>query len=153
MTALLCLFTEEVNSGQSFMNWPLHITLVPWFELKDDKLSSFLDELARVGKVIGPLKLDTRGVAYFSHDRVKVTLINNDDSLFRLHNKLLKLLDRFHVNLEASKYTANHYRPHITHNKHGSMIPKSISVNKVHMVVKTEGNYRKIIKEINLGGH
>src|SRR6185437_17165171 len=45
---LLCVFVEHLNQGDQFTEWPLHVTVVPWFrvDMASDKLAAeFCDNI------------------------------------------------------------------------------------------------------------
>lgn len=102
----------EPLGHNEFTQWPLHITLVPWFAWP-----STLAELEMV------LQTGTRSMKHivvvierYAHfnPRTPVYLLRKTVALERLHQNLLEAITNNGGILAKNKFTQNAYTPHIT---------------------------------------
>jgi 2'-5' RNA ligase len=109
-------FIEDAPIGQPFprVNWPLHITLVPWFLCGlPDKLDM---ELARA--LAGLQQFDVRvgdETMFGSKKNMRVNLIEPNDQLSKLHQILLGKVRQLGQLDTDEQFTGEGYRAHITH--------------------------------------
>jgi 2'-5' RNA ligase len=111
---LICVFIAPLPVGARFLNWPLHITIVPWFRLDMPSL-----ELAAYlhGYYIGtgPFTFDVVGEALFGYKKRKSVSLVDAPSLYRLEGQTRRALHARQAWIvdEADK-TRRHFRPHVT---------------------------------------
>jgi hypothetical protein len=147
---------EPFAIGQEFIDWPLHITIVPWFPANDsEKLDSILTEVARarpgflaeVGEIekLGPKK------------DVEVNLIKGSAELNELHWNIFNILEKNDFGIHQKNYVGKGYIPHVTHQSHGHASPgdkiqvKSFSLVKQVRQKKSGIMVKAIVKDYKLG--
>ncbi len=147
MLILVCLIPEvQGKIPKHFTNWPLHLTLAPWFELSGKELPGFLADVESIVASYAPLQLSQAGSATFSPSKVKVTLIKTTPEIIKLHQDLLFAIRNRHATLLSAIYTGSNYRPHIT-NQLNWNLPKDqvIYGNKLYLVARESANQRKVV--------
>lgn len=114
---LLVSMVEPVQVGYEFKRseWPLHLTIVPWFTVKDQNW--FTTGLVKVLDHQKPIQLVMGEKEMFGAKRnVPVNIITPNDELSELHEKLLSLVREW-GELQGSKFIEAKYRPHVTHHR------------------------------------
>lgn len=111
---LVCM-VEPVGVGYEFerSDWPLHVTLVPWFKVTDQ--SWFTSGLARIVGELTPLQITLGDKELFGskHD-VPVRVVVPNKELTNLHNELLNLVKEW-GSLLSDRFVGKKYRAHVTH--------------------------------------
>ena len=115
---VVAIVLEPVAIGQEFIDWPLHITIVPWFPRDDaQKLDSILTNVA---KTQSGFSVEVGEIEKFGPEKnVKVNLIKDSSGLNELHWIIFKVLEKNKFGIHQKEYVGNGYRPHITHQPHG----------------------------------
>ena len=114
---MIAHFVDPNFEGRQFDEWPMHITVLPWFNY--DKLSAITEIEAAVDNMracriaLGETALKSLGaVELFGNDLdVPVRRIGDSTSLGVIHGMLL---NQFHRNLEDKSYIGGNYNPHLT---------------------------------------
>lgn len=141
---MIAHFVDSVEVGQQFTEWPLHVTVLPWFS-RNENIATAEIELAtehmRACRIaLGKKVLSV--VKFFGDDSdVPVRLIENSTSLGVMHGMLL---GQFHESLENKDYIGGNYNPHLTireNNDPGESFV--LDINKISLV-----RYGKPQKEI-----
>ncbi len=150
MIILACLIPEEQGDVTAhFTRWPLHITLVPWFEISGEKLPKFLTGLESIAHNYRPIRLNQAGSANFGAGKTKVTLIRPTSEIISLHQDLLQAIVDSNALLLSEKHTGSDFRPHITQRADRSVPEdKVITSNKLYLVAKEYPNQRQIVHSI-----
>lgn len=112
----LVYIIEDVEAGRAYPrhDWPLHISLVPWFvtakraEL-DQMLTDFLVRIPAFTVTVGGEEL------FGESHRVKVNVIEPSDQLQGLHEALLGRVEEIATVVADKEYLRENYRGHITH--------------------------------------
>lgn len=150
-TRLVCAFVEPQLLGKKFKltDWPLHVTIVPWFQLKGSESELNNDMQA----VLMRQQAFTAHVDTQSHTRFnsrKVSLLRQSQWQ-DLHEKVLEVVAR-HAGVVATKlYIGLYYRPHVTFQKIGHLNPRDEFYCDSLYVVERQGRYRQIINRLELG--
>lgn len=122
-------FIEPAPLGVLFerTHWPLHVTVVPWFEADEVEAQHALDDVAarhapfdaHVGEqqLFGP-----------SH-RIPVNVISPSDRLVRLHTDMLKALGSVGARNLSKWSGGDWYTPHIT--RHGDRYREAGDVERI----------------------
>lgn len=102
--------------------WPLHITLVPWFTVEDDQRSQLLAALAAYGAAKQTFTVHVGEEELFGpHKEVPVTLIHEQAPVVQLHDDLMAIVRQhdvqFQGNVSSHTGTKHAYRAHITHHQ------------------------------------
>lgn len=141
---------EKVKRQEIFTTWPLHLTLVPWFEISGNNLSHFLLSMEKVCGDNPPLRLVAKDTDYFGPRKVKVTLIEPTEQLLTLHTKLVEVIYDCDAKLISAKHTRDDYRPHVTDRGEKGPARKELVIKQVHLVARGEKNDRQVVGVLNL---
>lgn len=153
---VVVIMLEPVRVGQEFVDWPMHITVVPWFPCQDeDKLDMLLTEIAQGHQ---SFKAEVGELEKFGPKKdIPVNLVEQNKRLDNLHRDVLDVLEENNMSIHQKDFVGNGYRAHITHQKHGNKqkgsklriysftLVKQIRLNKTGAMVKT------IVKNYELG--
>ena len=134
---VIALPLSPLEAGDEFPaeTWPLHLTLVPTFEvdLSVDELVTVTQPLiARAGSltVVG----ESDELFGPRHD-VPVTTVLATDELVALHHELLKALEPRAAHHLKPAYIGDGYRPHVSHTATDSFGPgETATVRQVAIV-------------------
>ncbi len=106
---------EPLERGDQFEQWPLHVTIVPWFALPKEREQAFLNAL--VNRVYGKSSFVTTGgdEALFGPDKdVRVRKLRRIGALAALHNIALGAVHDFDGVVDGG-YVGRDYVPHVTY--------------------------------------
>jgi 2'-5' RNA ligase len=153
MVILACLIPDNLGKIASpFTNWPLHLTLVPWFELSGEELPKFLADLDSITASYAPFELRPNGNASFGPRKIKVTLIKPEPEIVNLHLDLLKAISNCHASLVSDLFTGSNFRPHVTVQAGKSLPDNKVTLcSKLYLVAKGSGSQRQIAHELQFG--
>lgn len=141
---VIVYMVDEVEVGARFAMWPLHITLLPWFDAPGVDL--VINELS---KILYGIAVTTGDNTHFGSDkRLAVTLINNTSELQTLHEKLLEMVQKKDWNLQG-RYTGKLFKPHVTQ-KAGRSTQGKLLIDALHIVEKQGQGYRRVIGKVDL---
>lgn len=149
---LVCAFVEDQAVGTKFerIDWPLHVTVVPWFRLpKAD--TGFVPELARelqqhdAFTAVVDRQSRTR---YFGDRRVSVM---ESTPWQPLHQATLEVVRHHAGTLLARTFIGSSYRPHVTFQKHGHLEPADQFACDALYVVEKRKDMREVIHKLPLG--
>ena len=137
---------EPVELGTQFTMWPLHMTLLPWFNAPSAEVVR--KELVRALEAIKSLSLKIGEKEFFGQRKLPVRLVVNTSELQNLHSALLKMVDENGWNLQG-RYTGGHFKPHVT-NKSGKQAEDELRVYSVYVFEKMPHGYRKAVAKVDL---
>jgi 2'-5' RNA ligase len=109
---------DDVPEGFRFarkrLAWPLHITLLRWFEVPE--IEPYEARLEAVAATTPPFTaLVGHEIAFGENGEVPVNVIADMTALQGLHKRLLESLKESDGALESVRWSGEAYRPHITH--------------------------------------
>jgi len=105
---------DKPKLGEVFTKWPLHITVLPWFECQD--IAIYVGMLEKTARKIRPFYVTVGREADFGPDGgVPVKLVNKTYPLTELHATVCRLLmyGKGHAGSREERITRP-WRPHIT---------------------------------------
>lgn len=125
-TLILVVMIEPQPVGYKFARkrdeWPLHITLVPWFAISPDDNPAFQNALAAYAASLQSFVVTVGQEAHFgSSGDVCVNVISDQEPLQSIHEDLLDVVQAYggHPDPGAHTWTQTAYRAHITHHAGG----------------------------------
>jgi 2'-5' RNA ligase len=133
--------------------WPLHITLVPWFTIQNEALiNSCLEEVASTNEAfnvtVGALDM------FGTHNDVPVNVIHEQEKIKELHMGLIASLRNLGATFIEERWIDHGYHAHITrHESQGKWRDQGDTerVNDYHLVRLVDGNVCEIVKRFVLG--
>jgi hypothetical protein len=147
---------EPVEIGKEFIEWPLHITIVPWFQCNDDKkLDALLTEIAEAKKNF-VVKVGEDGKLGLKKD-VPVNLVEINPNMIKLHWSVFKTLDKNSFSVHQKQWVGDNFLAHITHQSHGQkhegdvLAIKSFTLIKQVQQKKTGVMVKSTVKNYELG--
>lgn len=149
---LLCAFVANQPAvGDSFSDWPLHVTIIPWFraELPSQDLGR---ELAGRLDGIAPFRVSIDGESHFGFKgRKTVNLIKTPTPLMDIERQARAILRENKAWLvDETTKTRRPFMPHVTVQKSGRVHEgDSFSVDKLY-IVEQKGQHKVIVEVIQL---
>jgi 2'-5' RNA ligase len=137
---------EPIGIGTRFAMWPLHMTLLPWFNAPDVETVKQQIELALSD--FQPFEVEVGQREHFGQRKLPVMLIKNTPKLQALHETLLKVINVNGWDLPG-RYTGEHFKPHVTH-KAGRDASGTLKIDSVYIAEKQSQGYREIVGKIEL---
>lgn len=144
---VIAYMVDTAEIGQRFTMWPLHMTLMPWFEapgvrIVEQKLLEKLKDVPGFDVVVG--ERSSLGV----HKRLPVMLITHTPELQRLHEKILETVKENNWQLKG-RYTGELFKPHITQ-KAGRDASGTLHIERLYIVEAQPQNYRQAVGKVEL---
>ncbi len=151
---ILVLEVEPIDRNQVFTEWPLHCTLVHWFDYADKPealataLEAFFSKRSSINLIGGE-------EALFGEKRsVPVNLVVPTSELIKLHADILDFLKGQGIRFTAEQFLGAGYLPHITEH-HGRRLKKDDMHRSeaVYLVksVSEKPKQRQVVRRIELG--
>jgi 2'-5' RNA ligase len=111
---LICAFVKTQLPGSTFTDWPLHITIVPWFRI-DITSQQLAKQLKEHYINSNAFKVTVLGETQFGYRKTKVINLLDTPELMQLEGQTRRLLHahKAWVVDEADK-TRRGFRPHVT---------------------------------------
>lgn len=137
---------DPAKLGDRFTMWPLHMTLLPWFDAPDiaQLLTAFRDGL----KHVAPFEVAVGSREYFGQRKLPVRLVAKTTALQGLHEALLSVVQAHDWNLQG-RYTGDQFKPHVTQ-KAGRDASGTLLVDAVYIAERQPQGYREIVGKIDL---
>ncbi len=148
---LICVFIDPPELGSRFTNWPLHITIIPWFRVGVLTIE-LTEDIQKKLRTYPSFNAIIAGDAHFGHQRKKlVSLIQLPSPLVAIESKLRQMLRSHNAWLvDETTKTAFAYRPHVTTQGSKHLSRNDIcSINTV-LIVEQKGEYKEIISGVTL---
>lgn len=130
---VLVTLLDDYAVGDIFTDWPLHVTLVAWFDPRDEaalitKLRAIASETPKIASRVG---------AQRTWGPNKVNVIDRTAKLYMLHQRLLAALTSHAQLLTSQQYMGDNYTPHVTHQRGTSAVEGSdIVLSAIYFVKK-----------------
>jgi 2'-5' RNA ligase len=147
---LICALVKSQAVGFRFREWPLHITIVPWFRL-DLTSAELAENYSRSLVGSHPFEVRVGESTQFGYKKRKQVNLVQAPELIRLEGQTRRFLHshKAWVVDEADK-TRRHFRPHITvQSGERSLEGDSLLCERLYVVVQ-HGDYKKIEISVNL---
>lgn len=148
---LVVVFIEPATVGDTFKQWTLHVTIVPWF-----RTEATTEELAHewATKLTGtaPFEVSLGGEEGFGFKGKKlVNLIEGPSPLFGIHDIVRRSLKGRHAwMVDETTKKRRPFRPHVTHQ--GTLRLQegdTFRCDKLH-IIEQKGAYKEITGEVRL---
>jgi 2'-5' RNA ligase len=112
---LACLLISPLESGIKFKDWPLHVTIVPWFRSRLDA-TTLSDEIKKGISNFSKFEFEIDDVAYFGKNQNKeVNLISSSLALNRLEQIVRQIIKANSAWIVDQTARLKHdFRPHVT---------------------------------------
>lgn len=147
---LVCAFVSDREVGNIFRDWPLHITIVPWFraEVTTEKLAQKL----RSGiQNVGSITVDIGPEARFGGRRKLVNLVQAPSPLEDIEKTVRHVLrgeDAWIVDETTKKRSP--FRPHVTAQSSDRLHESDSFVCSYIYIIEQKGDCKKVTGRIHL---
>lgn len=145
---------EDLPDGYeySMKDWPLHVTLADVFAI-DGVWTDLLKDLERRFKSQATFFSDLVANDLFGEYRsIKVKLLRKTDELQKLHDNIIRVLERHDVAFNSPQYTKAGFKPHLTEQSNGSLhigdIVELRSITLIDMFPNEDPYRRKVLGTI-----
>ena len=141
----------EPAPPREFVIWPMHITIVPWFPVEDEKK---LDEVLQKAAARHEAFDVTAGRVqeWGRKDKYQVTSINDPGNLHRLHWDILHSLEKNGFPVHQKNHLGASYKPHIAQrNRYSHDIPEGETIPVISFCLFKQLRQKKsgtMIKEL-----
>ena len=141
---------DPIEEGYNFTDWPLHITVLPWFKRSESITKSEIElsaehmracRVALGKKALGCIEM------FGDECDTPVRTISNSTSLGVMHGMLLTM---FRKNLESTDYIGGAYNPHLTireNNDPGELA--EIDIDRISLI-KYENSVKTVLRNYDL---
>ena len=111
---LIVIPLEPLKTGEQFIEWPLHITIVPWFGVEESRAQELDDLLLEIASRHLPIEAKVGRVAMFgAHHDISVNLIQPNPALDVLHQDVFDSLEKCGFAIHQKEWLDENYKPHI----------------------------------------
>jgi 2'-5' RNA ligase len=113
---MVCHMLEEVPEDYQFSIWPPHLTIVPWFSVKEEALLNTLLAIEETARKVGSFAIKAKEKAWYGpRNDVLVTEVEDTTGrLLKLHHSLLQSIQSNGGTILDLTYTDENYSPHVT---------------------------------------
>jgi len=148
---LICLFIDDFKAGQTFHDWPLHITIVPWFRTQpttgvlsiaiQEKLAGIEPFTANIGEEAG-----------FGHKGKKlVNLVDLPSPLQKIEHIARDVLHAAGSWIvDETTQQKRPFRPHVTVQGSNRLHKGDTVACKTLYIVEQQGEHKEIVDKIIL---
>lgn len=135
---------------------PRHITLMPWFSVEEEVISNLQTDCAEFIAENEPLIITGKAEAkYGPNGEVTVRLVEHNDAIMQLHQKLFTTVMRYGGSVRRPEYTGEHYSPHVSKWTDSYLEENErVTVNRVQLVqsVENQNMKRRVLAQWSTGG-
>ena len=153
---ILVTMAEQVEQGYTFerkrQEWPLHVTLVPWFETDANK-NDVIKRLTNTVRTLNAFDAVIGAEDNFGpNGDVRVNVVSDPHHFSFLHNVVVAALDELAPKYISEIYMRENYKPHVTHHGTNHMhIGDIVHVQDVAVVEYQEHNMCEVAAFVPLG--
>lgn len=149
---LVCAFARPATVGDTFEEWLLHVTIVPWFR-SDESSAVIADALRMAVAGIVSFEVVMGPTEKFGHNRGKsVNLVQLPSPFIEIEKRVRAYFHQQQTWLtDETTRRRRDYRPHVTAQKSGRLLPGDSFLCSDIYIVEQKGDYKEIMAEIHLG--
>ena len=141
---LICAFVSKQLAGYIFKDWPMHITIVPWFRL-DINSTQLAGQLQGQYAAIDAFSVSVLDEAQFGYKKRKMINLVGAPELMRLETQTRHLLHGYKAwVVDEADNSSKDFRPHVTAQSSGRVNKgDSFSCDSLYIVTH-HGDYKQI---------
>lgn len=146
---LLCAFVEQPDQSAQFTEWPLHVTIMPWFrtEISSDQLA---DELCDCLCEFKPFQVVMSDETKFGHDKI-VNLVAQPTLLMEVEEQTRAVIKRHTAWLvDETTKRRREYSPHVTAQKEERLYRGDTFICNAIYIVEQKGSHKISVAKIEL---
>jgi 2'-5' RNA ligase len=147
---LFCAFVDSREAGDTFSDWPLHLTIVPWFRTATSS-EELGGELRRRLQWLGPFQVVVEGEAKFGAKRRLVSLVAEPTPLRSIEHEVREMLHEHAAWLvDETTRVRRPFRPHVTAQRSGRLQDGDAFMCEALYIVEQKGGYKEVVNKIRL---
>jgi 2'-5' RNA ligase len=146
---LFCAFVEPMHVRDMFTQWPLHITIIPWFRT-DISTDDFARTLSQRLSPLQPFQVIVNGETRMGHNKT-VNLLKMPSPIENIAHQARKLLhekDSWIVDETTKKH--RDFRPHITAQKDTRVHEGDRLICDSLYIIEQKGDHKEVVSRIEL---
>lgn len=145
---------QMVGSYFDRRRWPLHITLLPWFDAAQDQHIPLRQSLIQVALTQPPVQVTAGAVAQFgARQNAQVNVIAEAGALQSLHQALLDAVRLLDLPMQNTAHVGPAFRPHVTRYEDRYVnLGDKLRVSDFYLVKLEEGSICQILARFELKG-
>lgn len=156
-TSMIVHDLERNLPSTEFDKWPLHITIVFYFNYENTIQNKVVDLVAEIAGKIGPIEAIPGKIEMYgaNKDVIVTEISDNENKLILLHNLLISGLSDIGCQFQDSAYVLDNYLPHVSNQGELTCPAEKFIINDISIVSKINGdneNNKMIFKNISLNG-
>ncbi len=136
---------------RKLLEWPLHVTVAPWFSVPDEDL--FIQFLERnLPSEPSFESLMGEDAAFGADNEIPVTLVSNREPFAVLHNYLLEAIHGYDGVMLVNTWIRENYKPHVTHHGENRLFPgDTFMVRSLTLVRLLDEDVCEVVTSFALG--
>lgn len=148
---LVCALVEPLSEGATFSEWPLHVTVVPWFrvDIPTDRLASLLSSALMS---VHSFEAVTDGTAHFGRGGKKlVHLIAVPSPFWDIEHRVRELLHRQQAwTVDETTKKLWPYQPHVTNQPSAQAREGQIFAVDELYIIEQQGGQKVVAAKVTL---
>lgn len=151
---LLVCTLEPLAKHAQFAEWPLHVTVVPWFTLPEQMRPAFINRVTNLTHRLSPITITGDEEAWFGerHD-IRVMKVRHMGALATLHSELLHDIEESGSQV-FSEWLDDEYAPHVTfHDGQSLETGESAELKEMQYIRMDMTTRRKVVEHVFTFGH
>lgn len=149
---LICAFTKALPADSQFIDWPLHVTVVPWFRLalNSELITANLERL--LGTTAFIVQMGEENVQFGHQKDKRATLVQLPSPFTQLEQLVRGYFHDQHAWLvDESTSQRQEFRPHMTVQRtNGLHAGDTFQCDQLY-IVEQKGPHKEVTGEIRLG--
>lgn len=139
---------EPITSGDTFNEWPLHVTVLPKMDIKLHDRNAFFNAIQTQANVYHHIRLVGEEAALYGPEHnIPVRLVHSD-ALITLHHDLLETLapELRHAKVDPT-YIGDNYSPYVTYvGERGIGKGEVIAISALQLIAKKRNGLKRVAK-------
>lgn len=146
---MICIFVNDIPIGTTFTEWPLHVTIVPWFRL-DTPSSDLAKQLQKHYIGSKPFQINVLQETQLGYKKRKTVNSIEAAELNRLEGQTRRLLHSYKTWIVDEADKTRKFHPHITAQKSNRIHEGDIIKCDRLYVISQHGDFKQIDSEVIL---
>jgi 2'-5' RNA ligase len=147
---LVCALVAPMREGQEFKDWPLHVTIVPWFRT-DASPSQLVKEFEQAVDGVKAFMVVMDGEARFGRNKL-VNLVAPPTPLIDIESRIRSVLVSHQAwVVDQTTKSKRPYRPHVTAQKEQRLHQGESFICEELYIISQMGGYKEVVGKLGLG--
>lgn len=141
---------EPLKKGDQFDKFPLHVTLMPWFDMPHER--SFINYIQNLAAHTAPVEIEGGEEALFGPDKeVRVRKLARAGTLYAMHNTLHTTVKKLDGTVRESSYVGEAYVPNVTYQcDRGLDEGEKLILDRIQLIRGATDGPRSVVADLGL---